>query len=137
MHSILLHVESIAFAAEYNISSALTASSSRFCRNSTCANPNYYYQAISFNVTEAGYHIIVTSSRLDSFGLFYNSTFTPTNPKQNLVVEDDDGAGDAQFAIILDLRPGIRYTIVVTSFDPGVVGAFILTFYCSGPIVFG
>ena len=80
---------------------------------------------------------MATSGRVDTYGLLYNTTFNAADPAQGLVFEDDQGAGNGQFAVPGDLRPGIRYTIVVTTYDPNDVGAFVLTFYCSGAISIG
>ena len=127
----------LTFAAQYNVSSALTTSSPRFCRNSSCSNPTNYYQAISFNVSAAGSYIMATRGRVDTYGLLYNTTFNAANPMQGLIYEDDEGAGDGQFAVMGDLRPGVRYTVVVTTYDPNAVGAFVLTFFCSAAISIG
>ena len=80
---------------------------------------------------------MATSGRMDTYGLFYNTTFNAANPTQGLVYEDDEGAGDGQFAVVIELRPGIRYTVVVTTYNPNDMGAYTLIFYCSAPISIG
>ena len=80
---------------------------------------------------------MTSSGRMDTHGLLYNTTFNAANLGQGLIAEDHDGAGNAQFAVMGNLRPGVRYTVVVTTYTENDVGAFVLTFYCSGAISIG
>ena len=80
---------------------------------------------------------MATDSRFDSYGLFFNSTFSAANSRQGLALQDDDGAGNGQFAVVSLLAPGVRYTIVVTTYDPNQIGAFLLNVYCDASVSFG
>lgn len=79
---------------------------------------------------------MTTSSGFDTFGVLYNSTFNPTDAGQNVLVTDDQNGGDGQFALIANLHPSVKYTVVVTTYFPYSVGEFVLNFYCSGAITF-
>ena len=119
---------------EYNVSSSLTTNSPVFCRTDACANPSYYYQAVSFNVSASGSYTMTTSGGMDTYGLLYDTTFNAADPAQGVIASNDDGSSDGQFVVTEYLQPGMRYTIVVTTYLLGDTGPFVLTFYCSAPI---
>ena len=123
---------SLTFTTVYNISSALSDRSSRFCPILICSNQTYYYETFSFNVTTSKKYIIRTISEIDTYGYIYNSTFDVTHPAHNLLFSDDEGWGNGQFGILTNLHPGIQYVIVATSFHPDVTGAFLLNIMAVG-----
>lgn len=114
----------------------LNANTPIFCRRNDSAYPDYHYRTFSFAVDTSGEYIMATRSGIDTYGLLYVSRFTPTNPNQNLLAEDDESSGDGQFAIKADLQPGIIYMIVVTTYFANDIGPFTLTFYGNGSILF-
>ena len=95
----------------------------------------HYYEAFSFNVTTSGQYVISTRSNLDTYGYLYNSRFNITNLAENLIVYDDEGCGDGQFGLIATLQPRIKYVVIVTTYFPDYVGAFVLRFHGSGNII--
>lgn len=65
----------------------------------------------------------------------YNSTFDATNPTENSLVDDKQYFSDGQFLLIKNLQAGIKYTIVVTTYNAEEMGSFVLNFYGSGMII--
>ncbi len=68
---------------------------------------------------------------MDTYGYFYNVSFDPSYPFQNLIASNDDSAGNRQFWISLSLQSGHRYILVVTTSSVGATGSF--TIKAAGP----
>ena len=122
------------FPAQVNYSSSLNRRSPMFCRNGSCANATHYYQSFIFNASSSGTHVIGSASTLDTYGLLYNGTFNPLDPRENLISEDDDGLGNNQFGFAVDLQSSVRYIVVATTFAGNRRGNFTLLIYAPGTV---
>ncbi|CAF3377068.1 unnamed protein product [Rotaria sp. Silwood1] len=107
-----------------NYSSALTSSSSSYCRVSSCTGSLYYYQALEFNVSMDGNCTIVSNSTMDTYGYLYSNTFYPASPLTNVLDMNDDGGGNGQFMLSRYFQILTRYILVVTTYDQSVTGPF-------------
>ncbi|CAF1167639.1 unnamed protein product [Adineta steineri] len=119
-----------------NYTSSLTTYSPTTCHPDMCSNSNFYYEAIKINVFVAGVYTIACSSSIDTYGFLFNSTFDPTNPTKNLLVSDDDGAGNQQFKLVYFLQPSINYTVIATTYYPFISGSFSLIATGPGVVYF-
>ncbi|CAF1210287.1 unnamed protein product [Adineta ricciae] len=106
--------------------SALTDFSATYCRKIYCYPPSYYYQAIQINVLTIGYYSIASNSSMDTYGYLYNGTFDPSFISQNLIIENDDGAGSRQFGLTYYLQSAGTYIVVVTTYSAAIKGRFSL-----------
>lgn len=61
---------------------------------------------------------------MDTVGYLYADSFSPSSPQTNLLVADDDSAGNRQFRLIYTLEPGKRYILVLTTYSENTIGAF-------------
>lgn len=48
----------------------------------------------------------------------------PVHLTQNLIISDDDGAGNGQFLITTSLANGQTYVLLVTTYAPNTIGNF-------------
>jgi hypothetical protein len=88
------------------------------------AGEYYYYQAIRVTTYTTGTYTFTSNSSLDTYGCFYSSSFDPSYPSRNLIMSDDEGAGDNQFQIRVNLEYGQTYVLVVTTYRNNVTGSF-------------
>ena len=105
-------------------SSALTSTSSSYCRVEPCPGALNNYEMIKINVYVPGSYSIRSNSSLDTFGYLYNSTFDLSYPSENLLQSNDDGSGSRQFLLSQVLQTMNDYILVATTFDPAITGAF-------------
>ncbi|CAF1552686.1 unnamed protein product, partial [Adineta ricciae] len=117
-------------------SSALTYFSSTYCHRGVCLGSLYYYQAVKINISISGYHTIVSNSSMDTYGYLYNSTFDPLIPSQNLIVQNDDDAGNHQFKLRYLFQSAETYILVVTTYYINTTGSFTLTATGEGSVIF-
>jgi hypothetical protein len=68
---------------------------------------------------------------MDTYGFLYNDSFNPIYPYRNLVMNDDDGAGNRQFRLTTCLDANSTYILVVTTFERLESGPFSI--FTSGP----
>jgi hypothetical protein len=90
-----------------------------------------WYQALQVTVAASGTYTFISNSSLDMYGYFYRHPFDQTNPLRNSVTSDDDGAGNGQFLIAVNLARGSTYVLVVTTFHSNVTAIFSIE--ASGP----
>ena len=107
-------------------SNSLTYSSGTYVRPNSTTGYSYYYQAIQLYTYTRGQYNFRSSSSIDTYGCFYNGYFDPSSPGTNLVVCDDDSAGDQQFSINAALDNGLVYYLVVTTFKPSTIGGYVV-----------
>ncbi|CAF1338358.1 unnamed protein product [Adineta steineri] len=119
-----------------NYTSGLTIYSPTTCHPDNCSNSNFYYEAIKINVSVAGTYTIACSSSIDTYGFLFNTTFDPTHPTENLLLYDDDGAGNQQFKLVYFLQPSINYTVIATTYAPFISGSFSLIVTGPGVVYF-
>lgn len=133
-------------------SGELTVNSKMFARSGGSGS-NYYYETIQINPLATGTYTIISQRNIsenymdttdsyvtqsysnqgfmDTYGYIYQNEFYPSNPTINLIQQDDDNAGNAQFRLTVSLRADITYVLVFTTFSPGVTGSFSIA--VSGP----
>lgn len=110
-------------------SSILTSNSPTYMHpNSYGTN---YYDALQMNVTETGTYAIFSKSTINLYGFLYNNTFIPYDPTANLIIGNNDGCSYEQFLLTLILHAHMTYELVITTWDPIVIGSFSITI--SGP----
>ncbi|CAF4200222.1 unnamed protein product, partial [Adineta steineri] len=119
-----------------NYTSGLTTYSPTTSHPDMCSNSNFYYEAIKINVFVAGTYTIACSSSIDTYGFLFNNTFDPTHPTENLLLSDDDGAGNQQFKLVYFLQPSINYTVIATTYYPFISGNFSLIATGPGVVYF-
>ncbi|CAF1166844.1 unnamed protein product [Rotaria sordida] len=106
-------------------SSELTSNSAIFYRVDGDSESTYHYQAIQVTVSISGTYTFASDSDLDTVGYFYDTSFDPSVPTENLVTDNDDG-GDMryQFRIEAFLEAGHTYILVVTTHTGSETGSF-------------
>ena len=95
-----------------------------------CDWESFYYQSFEIKVLENRYYSIWSHAEIDTYGYIYEKNFDSPNPKDNLLIEDDDDNGDKQFKFELPLYNDTTYILVVTTFYPMDIGN--ITIYMSG-----
>lgn len=110
---------------------SLSSSSPTFIRPNAPSTSSYFYQAVRLSVDRQGSYAITCSSTLDTFGYLYVNRFDPNYVNINLVQNDDDGAGERQFALRAHLQPNTTYIVIATTYNGQETGSFSLK--VSGP----
>lgn len=105
-------------------SNILSSSNPIFVRPKSNIANYYYYYAIQVTIYMDGTYIFSSNSSLDTYGCVYRSSFDAQSPSQNLIAFDDDGAGNGQFQISLNLSSYGVYVLVVTTYSSSVTGNF-------------
>ncbi|CAF1308720.1 unnamed protein product [Adineta ricciae] len=118
------------FRINSTYSSRLTTSSARFSRYNG-VNGSYYYEAIQITVPTAGNYRFRSVSVVDTYGYLYLGTFLSSSPERNLLVQNDDSAGNNQFQFTLSLQTNTTYVLVITTYSANVTGAIDVV--VSGP----
>ena len=112
-------------------SNALLLSSPVFVRPDGDPQEDYYYEAIQVTIVTASFYTFTSNSSMDTFGYFYDTSFNPSDPEANLIIEDDDSGFQLQFHIRAYLRPEHTYILVVTTHWESTTGRFSIL--ASGP----
>jgi hypothetical protein len=89
-----------------------------------CLLPNYFYEALEFNISIAGDYTFWSHSDVNTYGYLYRDDFNPFQPLVNRLSEDDDRCGNGQFQINRRLFPNTTYILVVTTYGVNATGAF-------------
>ncbi len=116
----------------YNISTSsnLTTTSPSFSRLN--GDPGtYYYAAYQVIASSTGEYRFRSNSSVDTCAYLYYLSFIPTNPSLNLLLFDDDSAGNGQFQFITTLEKNVIYVLVFTTFNALVKAPY--TLIASGP----
>jgi hypothetical protein len=87
-------------------------------------SPNYFYEALAFNVSIAGEYSFWSHSDINTYGSLYVGIFNPFQPVVNRLSEDDDNCLSKQFHFAHHLSPNTRYILVVTSAGVNATGSF-------------
>jgi hypothetical protein len=111
-------------------SSALTLNHTTYFRN-TCDRLGSYYETIEVTVTENDYYVLSSNSTMDIYGSIYRNIFYPLNPIVNRILEDGKCCNSEPFKITVYLQINISYILVVTTYNPNVIGTFSVI--VSGP----
>jgi hypothetical protein len=101
-----------------------------------CLLPNYFYEALAFNVSIAGDYTFWSHSYMNTYGYLYRDDFNPRRPTMNRLSGDDDGCGNQQFHITHRLLPSMKYVLVVTTQLASDTGKFSVIEMGPAPIQF-
>ncbi|UJR07947.1 hypothetical protein I4U23_012226 [Adineta vaga] len=93
-----------------------------------------YYQVIRISVYTTGRYRFESASSIDTYGMFYYNNIDPSYPSTNLIKEDDDGNGNQQFRIVVDLQYGSTYYLLVTTYRSMETGTFRINAFGPGSI---
>ena len=88
---------------------------------------SFYYVAVRVNVASSGIYTFESNSVIDTYGCLYNSSFSPSAPNTNLLIADDDSAGNGQFRLTTAMQPTRTVIIVVTTYSTRVTGSVTVT----------
>jgi hypothetical protein len=111
-------------------SSTLDNHSATFAREE-CRLPEYFYEALAFNVSVAGDYSFWSHSDFDTYGYLYRDDFNRFETAMNRLSSDDDNCEYQQFNTVHRLLPNITYILVVTTSQVGETGKFSVI--SSGP----
>ena len=105
------------------VNGSLTSNSHVFHRTSH-KDERFHYEAYQFTVAITGIYTFTSRSSMNSFGYLYRFPVDTGHLNQNLIVSDDDSAGNGQFRIATSLTNGQRYVLLVTTHSPNTTGSF-------------
>ena len=88
------------------------------------------------NFTTTGMYTISSDSTINTFGCIYNNSFDILYPNSSLSEWNDDGGGNQQFKMMLNINATYNYILVVTTYGQIVVGSFSVTAHGPGEVVF-
>jgi hypothetical protein len=103
--------------------SLLDKHSATYARD-VCLLPNYFYEALAFNVSIAGEYSFWSDSDINTYGYLYRNDFNPFQPTRYLLSSDDDLCDNKQFRIVYRLLPNTTFILVVTSAAMNTTGRF-------------
>jgi hypothetical protein len=89
-----------------------------------CLLPNYFYEALAFNVSIAGEYSFWSHSDIDTYGYLYRADFNPLQPAVDQISRNDDSCVNRQFLIAHHLLPNTTYILVVTTSYAGEASGF-------------
>ena len=117
--------------------SALTSNSLSFCRSGNCsANRLFSYQPIGFMTATSGTYDIRSNGTLDTVGYIFNYTVRQITSVNGAVMSDDQSGGSDQFSMTVSARAMFNYTLIVTTYDPIVIGPFSVIAAGDSPLTF-
>ncbi|CAF1128442.1 unnamed protein product [Adineta ricciae] len=116
-------------------SSTLTTNHSMFSRT-IFNNSNYYYEAIQIAVTKNDFYILTGNSTINLYGFLYKDFFSPFIPTANLIAWYGNCCDKEQFKFTLELKIGIKYILVITTYNPRVIGSFSIILFGSNMVHF-
>ena len=73
---------------------------------------------------------------MDTYGSIYNNSFSGFYPSTNMTAYNDDGGGQQQFAMNIFINTITTYILVVTTYEPNIVGPFSIIGFGFGSITF-
>lgn len=121
--------------AESKYSSALTTNSPTYCRV-ICGQSKFYYETSSVSVAKSGKYHFSSKSHIDTYGYLYKHNFDPLNPRQNLLVENNDRGKKRQLKFKVHLESQTTYVLVMTTSLPNVTGLFSIIVFGSKSVKF-
>lgn len=85
------------------------------------------YDVFSFSVDTSSSYVFNSTSPYDNYGFLYQGSFNPATPLANVIIGDDDGAGNGDYRFTTNLTTGTNYFLVSTGFSNTQFGAFTTT----------
>ena len=104
--------------------SSLTVNSPTYDRLGT--SNLFYYEAIQVVVGVSGLYSFRSISDIDTYGYFYENSFNPLKPMENLLTNDDDSGNYQQFLITIELAASNTYVLVFTTYIPTTTTMFVI-----------
>jgi hypothetical protein len=85
----------------------------------------YFFEVIRINVSTEGFYQFYSDGTVEIIKYLYDNSFTPSNPRMNLLYEDSYWCWNNQFQMCMSmmLRPGV-YVLVVTTYELHTIGPF-------------
>ena len=96
-----------------------------------CGIGNYHYEIVHINVEQSGSYTFDTNTSILLYGYLYRNDFDPSYPNRNLLAQSNFSCGKFHFGLAEYLELNTRYILVITTFDPNVIGSF--TLFVNGP----
>jgi hypothetical protein len=109
-------------------SSVLDNRSAIYARE-VCLLPNYFYEALVFNVSIAGEYSFWSHSDINTYGYLYGDDFNPFQPVVNRLAASNDVCGWIRFRTAHPLMPDKTYILVLTTQLAAVSGRFSVISY--------
>ena len=109
--------------------SELTTGSDMYSRDQ-CQSSDYYYQALRFDVEMSGIYRFQSGSKIYMYGYLYRDTFDPSQPAQNLLLENGRICSTGILWLNAFLSSNATYILVATTDVPARTGVF--TIYAFG-----
>ncbi|CAF1246345.1 unnamed protein product [Adineta ricciae] len=132
-----LNISNSSANVESMYSSSLTNDSHLFCRENTCSEATYYYQAVELNISITGTYILFSSSGMDTVGYLYQDVFNASSVQSNLINFNDDGSIYInQFMLQVVLEAMTKYILVVTTYNEYDTGSFSIVVLGDGTVGF-
>jgi hypothetical protein len=92
---------------------------------------NHYYRRFVLLFETEGEYVARTISSIDLYLYIYSGAFDPANPSTDLLMQNDDAAGNLQSLLTFSVAAGTLYEVIVTTYSELLLGNFTLFF--SGP----
>ncbi|CAF4225026.1 unnamed protein product, partial [Adineta steineri] len=109
--------------------SELTTNSSMYF--DSFSSSSSYYEITQVNVHRSGLYTFLSKSYMNTYGYIYKDYFNLLNPKENLIVDNDDSCDLRQFRFTVALETSITYTLIVSAYGNATIGTFLI--FVSGP----
>ncbi|CAF4206550.1 unnamed protein product, partial [Adineta steineri] len=102
--------------------SELTTNSSTY--SLVCSSSSSSYEAIHVTVLRSGLYTFSSKSNMDTYGSIYKDYFNPYNPNENRLLYDAVNCAPYQSSFRIGLEAGVRYILIVTTYDSKATGEF-------------
>ncbi|CAF1304835.1 unnamed protein product [Adineta steineri] len=102
--------------------SKLTTNSSTYLLG--CSSSTSNYEEIQVNVRRSGFYTFFSKSNMDTYGVIYKDYFNPYNPNENRLLYDAVNCAPYQSSFRIALEAGVRYILIVTTYDSKATGEF-------------
>jgi hypothetical protein len=81
-----------------------------------CELPQFY-DSFQVNVIESGCYNVTSNNSVKTFYSIYKNNFSPLNPFENLVSQNDGTLNNSQFGLIAYLQSETTYVLVVATYE--------------------
>ncbi|MEZ4909256.1 MAG: hypothetical protein R2774_00175 [Saprospiraceae bacterium] len=89
---------------------------------------NVHYDVFPFQVSVTGSYTFNANGSLgDTYAYIYSGSFDPASPCTNVIASNDDGAGDLDPLITVNLTAGVQYYYVFTDYFTTPTGTYNVT----------
>jgi len=81
-----------------------------------CEVPRFY-ESLQVNVIETGCYNFISNDSVKTFYSIYKNNFSPFNPFENLVSQNDGALNTSQLGLIAYLQSETTYVLVVAAYE--------------------